>query len=122
MALIASQSEGHRFLGIWDRDRRQLLGVVGLHPKGRDNVEIGYWLTSAVRGQGLATEAVAAVVETLASRQPHLRIVAECHPGNLRSWALLNRINFRPSGERGERPGRWLFCWQHQPSYRIDVC
>lgn len=119
--LIASSDQTHRFFGVWTRGGVDLLGVVGVHQKP-SSVEIGYWLSVHARGKGFAGEAVRAVVKALASRNPASRIIAECHPDNRRSWALLERIGFAPTGEAGDRPGRMLLSWVEEPNYRIDVC
>jgi len=87
-----------------------------------DEYEIGYWFAARVRGRGIATEAVRAVVGALASSRPGCSIVAECHPENEPSRALLRRIGFVSTGRAGKRPGRMLMSWRASPAYRIDVC
>jgi len=84
--------------------------------------EIGYWFAARVRGKGIATEAVRAVIDALAASRPGCSIVAECHPDNERSRALLRRIGFVSTGRPGKRPGRMLMMWRAAPAYRIDVC
>src|SRR3546814_17826129 len=79
-------------------------------------------LVRSVRGKGIATEAVRAVIEALAASRPGCAIVAECHPDNERSRALLRRVGFVSTGRAGRRPGRMLMSWRAAPAWRIDVC
>jgi RimJ/RimL family protein N-acetyltransferase len=105
--LIRGHSDGADcFFGVWPRDGDQLIGVVGAHRHGCDQIEIGYWFASAARGRGLAREAVAAVIGALERAFPDRRLVAECRPQNEASWRLLERIGFRADGAEGARPGR----------------
>ncbi|WP_082826049.1 GNAT family N-acetyltransferase [Croceicoccus estronivorus] len=120
--LIAGMNPDNRFLGVWDKDLARLHGVVGIHARGARAVEIGYWFAAAARGQGLADEAVRAVVAMLALRYPDRLILAECLPGNVRSRALLERLGFLADSGRAHRPGRALFRWHPHASGRIDVC
>jgi RimJ/RimL family protein N-acetyltransferase len=119
---IIARSESERFYGVWDGEGGSLNGVIGVHPGDRRAIEIGYWFSAAARGQGLASEAVTALVAELAIAYPAHRIVAECHPDNRPSWALLERIGFQPNGCAGRRPGRRLFVWGESETYRFDVC
>ena len=99
-----------------------LLGVIGVHRRGGGGHEIGYWFAAAARGCGIATEAVRGVVLALAAARPGGAIVAECHPGNARSLALLRRVGFMETGVAGRRPGRMLLSWRGEAQGRIDVC
>jgi len=121
-ALIVIREDGQRFLGVWDKKRLQLLGVVGVNPRKQHDIEIGYWFAAFARGRGLATEAVEATVAALVRLCPAHPIVAECRPDNRSSRRLLARIGFRPTGELGERPGRILLRWDAHFKARIDVC
>lgn len=109
------QGHGDRFLGAWTHrepagteGEGALVGVVGTHLRGPGAIEIGYWVGGAARGRGFATEAVSAVIGLLAGRFPGRAIVAECRPGNVASWGLLQKLGFRDTGEDGHRPGRRL--------------
>ena len=100
-----------RFLGVWLRATGHLVGTIGMHLRGAGEIEIGYWLASSARGEGLATEALPPVARALAALHPDRRIVAECDPENLPSWRLLRRLGFIETGEAGHRPGRRLLAW-----------
>lgn len=117
-ALIAERC----FLGVWSREETRLFGVVGIHPRGVCEIEVGYWFAAAARGRGLAGEAVGAVVAEIADRNPARRIVAECVPGNRPSRSLLERAGFSATGGKGMRPGRELFSLRHRSGVRFDVC
>lgn len=113
-ALIAPSSPEDRFFGVWDAMGAELKGVIGVHLRQNREIEVGYWFSAAERGKGLATEAVRAMVTRLAGLYPEHQILAECHPGNGRSWALLERIGFVPTGKMGHRPGRMVLSWKPQ--------
>jgi len=115
-------TDERRFLGVRDRASGALRGVIGLHRKPFGTIEIGYWFAASARGQGLATEAVDAVLDALQGLSTCSRIEAECSIDNRPSWGLLQRVGFRPTGDAGDRPGRMLMLWHGQPGTRIDVC
>lgn len=118
-ALITGSSPGEGFFGVWDMAGADLKGVIGVHLKQNREVEIGYWFSAGARGKGLATETVHAMVTKVAIHYPEHRILAECHPANARSWALLERIGFVPTGKIGHRPGRMVLSWN--APFRTDA-
>lgn len=69
---------------------------VGRSSDGRQ-AAIGYTLAPTARGDGLATEAVGAVVDLLFSEGVH-RIAAGLDPTNTASARLLQRLGFRYEG------------------------
>ena len=121
-ALIARSGGGDVFHAVRDRRGIELYGVVGVHRRAGREYEIGYWFAARARGKGIATEAVRAVVAALGAARPDCSIVAECHPDNERSRALLRRVGFVSTGRPGQRPGRMLMAWRAAPAERIDVC
>lgn len=121
-ALIAGSGGGDVFHAVRDARGLDLNGVIGVHRRRGHEYEIGYWFAARARGRGIATEAVRAVVDALVSTRPGCSIVAECHPDNDRSRALLRRVGFVSTGLAGRRPGRMLLSWRAAPAYRIDVC
>ena len=94
------------FWGAWKRNDSTLIGSVGTHLKGTEEIEIGYWFATAAQGQGLASEAVRAMTSALKAAYPKRGIVAECRPQNEASWRLLQRVGFQADGADGARPGR----------------
>jgi RimJ/RimL family protein N-acetyltransferase len=79
-------------------------------PSSDGEVEIGYGLAAAYRGQGLATHAVGALVDWLRAQPTVLRVVAQTDPNNIASQRVLERLGFLVTGE--DRDGVW---------YALDV-
>ncbi len=108
--LIISNDDGRDcFWGVWKREGSTLLGTVGTHLKGTDEIEVGYWFASASQGLGLASEAVKGVMLVLLDNYPERRIIAECRPENEASWRLLERVGFQADDAGDARPGRQRF-------------
>ncbi len=82
-------------LGIADPATDLLLGDVAIHlnSAGR-SAEVGYTLSPAARGRGLATEATGLVIEQLFSTYGVSRISASIHPDNHASAMVLERLGF----------------------------
>lgn len=60
--------------------------------------ELGYRMNPKYQKQGFGSEAAQALVE-YGFRQLHVhRVVAYCHPENVASWKLLEKIGFRREG------------------------
>jgi len=81
--------------GIWDGET--LIGGVicwNIHAHHRSS-EVGYWLASAATGRGLATTAVASVVDDLFENRGVHRIEMLTAEANLRSRAVCERLSFR---------------------------
>jgi len=111
-ALIRGAQPGiDRLFGIRRCEDGRLVGIVGAGLIGADRLEIGYWIGSAWQGRGYATEAAGALLEQRRRLFPRRRIFAECRRDNGASWRVLEKLGFRPAGQRGERPGRELLLW-----------
>ncbi len=79
------------------------VGDAGFHgpPSDEGEVEIGYALVPAARGNGLAAEATGLLVDW-ARAQPAVRqVAARIDPANAPSRRLLERLGFERDGERG---------------------
>ena len=108
--LITGDDDGRDcFWGVWKREGSTLLGTVGTHLKGTDEIEVGYWFAGASQGFGLASEAVTGVTLVLLGYYPERRIIAECKPENEASWRLLERVGFRADDAGDARPCRQRF-------------
>lgn len=86
--------------GIWlmvHRDAQTVVGDLGFKGKPDDEgtVEIGYSVLPAFRKQGLASEAVAALVDWALAQPQVTRIVAECDPDNTPSIRILEKLGMR---------------------------
>ncbi len=80
---------------IFTRDESIALGGTGLHSRGADGLEIGYWIHHEHGRRGYATEAAAARTAAafgLASVQ-HLQI--RCDPRNVVSAMIPARLGYR---------------------------
>jgi RimJ/RimL family protein N-acetyltransferase len=104
--------------GILDRDEASVLGGTGLHPRvGPRGIEIGYWIHAAHVGQGLATEAAAALVRVAFEVLALDRVEIHCGPENARSAAVPRRLGFtleatlRRRGEDGAGAPRDTMMW-----------
>ena len=79
------------------------VGMVGLHKREDPWPEIGYWLGRPYWGQGLATEAAAAMVDWAHSVRG-LRAIASGHfADNLASGRVLEKIGFLYTGQINQR-------------------
>lgn len=81
-----------------------LIGVVGLTPGAAPGAaELGYWLSRAHWGRGLATEAAAAVLAHGIATLGFTSIVSGHFAGNPASGRVLEKLGFVATG-RGMRP------------------
>lgn len=97
----------------------RFIGSVGLgHPGDWPGPEIAYSLTTDARGQGFATEAVAAV-RAVAAEQGLNRLVSFIDPANARSRALARRVGATADGTIS-LAGTQLEIWRHQPEGAAD--
>jgi RimJ/RimL family protein N-acetyltransferase len=91
--------------GMFSPDGSEVVGGCGLYPRvGPGAVEIGYWLSVAHTGRGLATEA-AAILTRIAFAAPEIESVEiRCDPRNVASVRVPERLGFRADGmvERGK--------------------
>jgi ribosomal-protein-serine acetyltransferase len=82
----------------------EIVGAAGLMTRmGPDVVEIGYWIHSAHAGQGLATEAVMALVQAATALDGIERIVIRHDVANRASARVAEKAGFR---QREHRPSR----------------
>lgn len=85
-------------------DSSDVFGEADLFPRagmGRvplseaDHVEVGYWLDAAATGQGLATEAAAALLAIAATLPGMTHAEIRCDVANTASAAIPRRLGFR---------------------------
>ena len=82
--------------GIFDGEEADVVGGSGLHTRvGPDAFEIGYWIRGDRIGQGLATEAAAALTRVGLEACGAERIEIRVEPSNTRSAAIPRRLGFR---------------------------
>lgn len=85
---------------IADKREDRCIGMVNYHHREARNrrLEIGYCLVPRHQGNGLATEAVKAVVEYCQNSLDVHRIEAMIHVDNAASMRLVERLGFRCEG------------------------
>jgi [ribosomal protein S5]-alanine N-acetyltransferase len=100
---------GDRLLIARDGERRILGSIIFHgHPGEDGDAEVGYGVDEAVRGQGLATEALRACI-AWALRQPTvLSVSATTHPLNQPSIRVLEKVGMQRTGTRDETIGELL--------------
>jgi RimJ/RimL family protein N-acetyltransferase len=82
--------------GIFSRDESEVVGGSGLHTRvGDDAYEIGYWIRADRVGQGLATEAAAALTHVAFELCGAERVEIRMQPANERSAAIPRKLGFR---------------------------
>ena len=89
-------------LGMFDREGA-FVGGTGFHSRhDPDRLEIGYWIDREHEGQGLVTEAAAALTRVALeySRSPIVGIC--CVPSNVRSSAIPKRLGYVVQQTPGE--------------------
>jgi RimJ/RimL family protein N-acetyltransferase len=82
-------------MGILDLEERTVFGGTGLHTReGEGALEIGYWIRKSHVGQGLATEASAALTRVAFELCDVDRVVIRVDPTNERSAAIPRKLGF----------------------------
>ena len=81
--------------GIFDAAETEVVGGTGLHMRsGDDSLEIGYWIRDSRVGNGLATEASAALTRIAFEACGVDRVEMRVDPANTRSLAIPRRLGF----------------------------
>ena len=81
--------------GIFTHDEETVVGGSGLHTRvGRDAFEIGYWIRASRVGEGLATEAAAALTRVGLELCCAERIEIRVEPTNAASAAVPRKLGF----------------------------
>ena len=91
---------GQEFVyGIFSADESEAVGGSGLHRRSFDGIlEIGYWISASRAGQGLGTEAAAAVARVGFEVAGAERIEIRVDPGNAASLAIPRKLGFVEEG------------------------
>lgn len=102
MAKAFAEGSGWRWLLLAADDSSRVIGSVALNNVVRGfhhSANLGYALDEKAQGQGLMQEALQAVLRTSFGTGFNLhRVQAAVRPENLRSLALLQRLDFRQIG------------------------
>jgi RimJ/RimL family protein N-acetyltransferase len=85
--------------GIFEGDETDVVGGTGLHTRGgADSYEIGYWIRASRIGQGLATEAAAALTRVAFDVCRVDRVEIRVDPANGASLAIPRKLGFKEEG------------------------
>jgi RimJ/RimL family protein N-acetyltransferase len=87
---------GHDFTyGIFSRDESEVVGGTGLHTRiDPASFEIGYWISASSAGQGLGTEATAALTRVAFELVEIERIEIRVDPANEASRAIPRKLGY----------------------------
>ncbi|MEM8801130.1 MAG: GNAT family N-acetyltransferase [Pseudomonadota bacterium] len=101
-ALIQRAAQDDRDEDIWVMDgsptgRAELMGLIGLERMDREQSEVGYWVAPAFWNTGLASEAVAALVES--NPQDSKTMFASVFQDNPASARVLTNTGFEYLGD-----------------------
>ena len=108
-SLISQFDDNNCYLGIWETQTTNLVGLFGVLRDAEKEVEVGYWIDVNCQGCGFASEALSHTISRLKRDLPDFDIVAHCAPDNQISRHVLVKHGFRQSQEAAKRPGRERF-------------
>lgn len=99
---------GQEFVyGIFDRGEAEAVGGTGLHTRvGEGAYEIGYWIRASRAGDGLATEATAALTRVALELCGVDRVELHIQPENAASLRIPEKLGYREEARLRRRlPG-----------------
>ena len=76
----------------------EVVGLLVLEDIADRSATVGYYVSAAERGRGVATAAVGALVQGVVQEVGLVRLVADIEPGNVASRSVAERNGFRLSG------------------------
>jgi RimJ/RimL family protein N-acetyltransferase len=87
--------QDHSFL-VLDASETSVLGVFGLDRRiGLDAIEMGYWLSHRVVGNGYATRVARALTDAAMDLDDVSRVEIHCDEANVRSAKIPQRLGYR---------------------------
>jgi RimJ/RimL family protein N-acetyltransferase len=90
---------GHDFLlALFSPDEREVVGGAGIHTRSEGGLEIGYWVRTSRTGQGLASEAAAALTRVGIERCGVARMDIQVEPENEPSLRVARKLGYREIG------------------------
>ena len=92
------RSGDENFWAVCLKDTDKLIGNIYLVKQDFDTWELGYVFNSNFHGNGYATEAAKALMNTAFRENSARRITAMCNPLNTPSWKVLERLGMRREG------------------------
>ncbi len=105
---------------ITHRKTGACIGTIGFkgHPNARGEVEIDYEILPAYRMQGYCTEALRAMVKWAFDRDGAYYLFAEAEPGNTATGAMLEKLQFQPTGQWGGGGPRYVLARPKEENMR----
>ena len=94
----AKRAENDAFWAVCLKDTGKMIGNLYMADQGFDTYELGYVFNAKYLGNGYATEAARALIDSAFNEKRAHRIIANCNPKNERSWKLLERLGMRKEG------------------------
>jgi RimJ/RimL family protein N-acetyltransferase len=89
------------FWAVVRKDDQKMVGHLyfkPIEPKDFLTWELGYVFNPAFHHKGYATESAYALIRFGFAHLDIHRVVAHCHPGNIASWRVLERLGMRREG------------------------
>lgn len=113
LAPTFNQSQTWFQLAVIEKETGLLIGDIGIHFMGNENlqVELGYTIAKEKQGFGFATEALKSVIYFLFQTLKKHRITASADPRNIPSIKVLEKLGFRKEAhfiESYYQDGKWL--------------
>jgi ribosomal-protein-alanine N-acetyltransferase len=111
------RKRGYGMFALEERATHEVVGFCGLvHPGAQQEPEVKYAFRRTHWGQGLATEAVAALLEYGARRHGLARIIATVAPEHLASQRVLAKVGMSKAEPRHNEDGSQtlVFEWRQQ--------
>jgi RimJ/RimL family protein N-acetyltransferase len=100
---------------IVSTSRSTLLGACGFKTAPvNGSVEISYGVARAERGRGVATTAIAQLLQLAASSNLVQQVIAKILPDNIASSRVVARLGFTPEGPLVDTDGEWVVRWVWQ--------
>jgi len=100
--LCIERSKNDIFLAVELKPENKLIGHIYFNKTGPKNLliyELGYIFNKKYHGKGFATEAIQNFIKNQFTKTNIHKIIAHCNPGNIKSWKLLERLQFKREGK-----------------------
>lgn len=107
---------GYGMFALLERATSRIVGFIGLvHPGGQREAEVKYAFLRTHWGQGLATEAVAALLEYGEHSHGLTHVIATVAPENLASQRVLTKVGMSKAELRDDEDGSQTQVFEWQP-------
>ncbi len=100
----------------------RIVGATGIHAKGNDAHELGYWLTPDAWGRGYATEAGRGVIRMARESLRLKRLVSGHFIDNPASGKVLRKLGFKPTGRIEPRRSNARATEAACATFELELC